>query len=156
MFGFLKNKNRRKEEKEMPEIKKDIEEAKENIENKGPDSQSETDRVDESVAEKIKDDGDEDSQDAKDRVDESEGEEKTKEEKPEDEGKASEVPSESKDVSGDGLRAMIREVMTEVIGEEIKKALTEMSTPDKSEKNPTPVAKESALSYDAAARKYSN
>ena len=53
-----------------------VEEAKQNVEDKGEDSQSEKDRIDESVGEQEHLDDDEDSQDAKDRVDESEGEEK--------------------------------------------------------------------------------
>nr|DAG57164.1 MAG TPA: hypothetical protein [Caudoviricetes sp.] len=53
-----------------------VDEAKKDIEDKGDDSQSDKDRIDESVGEQEHLDGDEDSQDAKDRVDESEGEEK--------------------------------------------------------------------------------
>ena len=53
-----------------------VEEAKQDVEDKGEDSQSEKDRIDESVGEQEHLDDDEDSQDAKDRVDESEGEEK--------------------------------------------------------------------------------
>lgn len=53
-----------------------VDEAKKDIEDKGNDSQSDKDRIDESVGEQEHLDGDEDSQDAKDRVDESEGEEK--------------------------------------------------------------------------------
>lgn len=53
-----------------------VDEAKKGIEDKGDDSQSDKDRIDESVGEQEHLDGDEDSQDAKDRVDESEGEEK--------------------------------------------------------------------------------
>ena len=57
-------------------VKDDVEKAEENIEKKGDDEQTEKDRVDESVGEQLKDDGEEDEQSAKDRVDESEGEEK--------------------------------------------------------------------------------
>lgn len=64
-----------------PDTMEQIEEAKENIEEKGEDSQSEKDRIDESVGEQEKLDDDEDSQDAEDRVDEAEGEEKALEEK---------------------------------------------------------------------------
>lgn len=52
-----------------------IEEAKEDIAEKGPDSQTEKDRIDESVGEQEKQDGNKDSQSATDRVDEYEGEE---------------------------------------------------------------------------------
>lgn len=59
-----------------PDTIEEVEEAKEDIEAEGEDTQTEEDRIDESVAEQEKDEGDEDSQDAKDRVDEAEGEEK--------------------------------------------------------------------------------
>lgn len=59
-----------------PDTMEQVEEAEENIEEKGEDSQTEKDRIDESVGEQEKLEGDEDSQDAKDRVDEAEGEEK--------------------------------------------------------------------------------
>ncbi len=57
----------------MTQDEKDIEKAKRDIEKKGADSQTEKDRIDESVAEQLKEQHDEDSQTAKDRVDESEG-----------------------------------------------------------------------------------
>ncbi len=63
------------------ETTEQIEEAERDIEEKGEDSQSEKDRIDESVGEQEKLDNDEDSQDAKDRVDEAEGEENYLEEK---------------------------------------------------------------------------
>lgn len=76
---------KRLDEEPEDETEEQVNEAKENIEEKGVDSQSEKDRVDESVGEQEKLDGDEDSQDAKDRVNESEGEEKAiEEEKKED------------------------------------------------------------------------
>lgn len=58
------------------ETERQIEEAKENIAEKGADSQTEKDRIDESVGEQEKLDGNEDKQDAKERVDESLGEKK--------------------------------------------------------------------------------
>ncbi len=58
------------------ETEKQIEKAEEDIAEKGADSQTEKDRIDESVGEQEKQDGNEDSQDAKDRVDESLGEKK--------------------------------------------------------------------------------
>ncbi|HCH92374.1 MAG TPA: hypothetical protein DE061_01585 [Clostridiales bacterium] len=54
----------------------EVAKAKEDIKEDGKDSQSEKDRVDESVAAQEANKGDEDSQDAKDRVDEAEGEDK--------------------------------------------------------------------------------
>ncbi len=77
-------------------------EAKEDVEDKGDDSQSDKDRIDESVGEQEHLDGDEDSQDAKDRVDESKGEEKTLDDKGED-GK----PEDHEDVQDEqNLREM--------------------------------------------------
>lgn len=73
--------NEGKEETDMTQDEKQIEKAKEDIAEKGADSQTEKDRIDESVAAQEKADGDEDSQDAKDRVDESEGAEKADEER---------------------------------------------------------------------------
>jgi hypothetical protein len=70
-----------KEEAEMTQDERDIAEAKKDIAEKGSDSQTEKDRIDESVGEQEKADGDENSQDAKDRVDESEGTEKADEER---------------------------------------------------------------------------
>ena len=58
-----------------PTTGEQVEKAEEDIAEKGPDSQTEKDRIDESVAAQEKADGDEDSQDAEDRVDESVGEE---------------------------------------------------------------------------------
>lgn len=68
-----------------PDTIEQIDKAKENIEAKGEDTQTEEDRIDESVAEQEKAEGDEDSQDAKDRVDEAEGEEEHLEEEKEEE-----------------------------------------------------------------------
>lgn len=70
--------NENEEEGKM-EVKERIDEAEKRIEEEGKDTQTEKDRIDESVGEQLKDAGDEDSQTAKDRVDESEGEEKAEE-----------------------------------------------------------------------------
>lgn len=78
---FKKKKN--KEVSEMTQDEKDIEKAKRDIAEKGSDSQTEKDRIDESVGEQERRDGDEDSQNAKDRVDESEGTKKSDEERAE-------------------------------------------------------------------------
>lgn len=71
MIGWFKKK--RKEESAMTEDEKQEAKAKEDIAEKGADSQTEKDRIDESVGEQEHLDGNEDSQSAKDRVDESEG-----------------------------------------------------------------------------------
>ena len=76
--------NEGKEETDMTEDEKQIAEAKKAIEEKGKDTQTEKDRIDESVGEQERLDGDEDSQDAKDRVDESEAAEKADDERHED------------------------------------------------------------------------
>lgn len=81
MFGFLKK--NKKEESAMTEDEKEIKKAKDNVAEKGADSQTEQDRVDESVGEQEEHDGDENSQNAKDRVDESEGTEKSDEKRAE-------------------------------------------------------------------------
>lgn len=82
MFGFFKKKNK-KEESEMTEDEKEIKKAKEDIAEKGADSQTEKDRIDESVGEQERRSGDENSQNAKDRVDESEGTKKADEKRAE-------------------------------------------------------------------------
>lgn len=69
------------EEGSKPDTEEEIAKAKEDIAEKGADSQTEKDRIDESVAAQEEADGEEDSQDAKDRVDEAEGEEKADEAK---------------------------------------------------------------------------
>lgn len=67
----------------MTQDEKEIKKAKEDVAEKGSDSQTEKDRIDESVGEQEKRDGDENSQNAKDRVDESEGTEKSDEKRAE-------------------------------------------------------------------------
>lgn len=67
----------------MTEDEKQIEKAKRDIAEDEKDSQTEKDRIDESVGEQERRDGDEDSQNAKDRVDESEGTKKADEERAE-------------------------------------------------------------------------
>lgn len=67
----------------MTDDEKEIKKAKEDIAEKGADSQTDKDRIDESVGEQERRSGDENSQDAKDRVDESEGTKKADEERAE-------------------------------------------------------------------------
>jgi len=80
-FNFFKKSNQRSNE--MTQDEKEIKKAKEDVAEKGSDSQTEKDRIDESVGEQEKRDGDENSQNAKDRVDESEGTEKSDEKRAE-------------------------------------------------------------------------
>ena len=68
--------NSKDDNKDESETEKQIDKAEKDIAEKGADSQTEKDRIDESVGEQEKEDGNEDSQDAKDRVDESLGEKK--------------------------------------------------------------------------------
>lgn len=67
----------------MTQDEKEIAKAKEDIAEKGADSQTEKDRVDESVAAQERAKGEENSQSAKDRVDESEGAKKADEKRAE-------------------------------------------------------------------------
>ena len=50
-FPFFKKKNKEEVEKTMTQDEKEIEKAKRDIKEKGPDSQTEKDRIDESVGE---------------------------------------------------------------------------------------------------------
>lgn len=67
----------------MTEDERQIEKAERDIAEDGKDSQTEKDRIDESVGEQERRNGDEDSQDAKDRVDESESAENADEKRAE-------------------------------------------------------------------------
>ena len=80
MFSFFK-KNKKEDSESMIKDEGQIAKAKEDITEKGEDSQTEKDRIDESVGEQESEDGNKDTQSAKDRVDESEGAEKADEEK---------------------------------------------------------------------------
>ena len=88
MFDFLKRKKKEAEETMATTDEKEVKKAEEDIAEKGEDSQTEKDRIDESVAAQEKETGNEDSQTAKDRVDESEGAEKADEKKAEEKRKA--------------------------------------------------------------------
>lgn len=91
-----------------PDTIEEVKEAKEDIEAKGEDTQTEEDRIDESVAEQEKDEGEENTQDAKDRVDEAEGEEKALEEKEED--TEEEIVEDNKDEVIEALTARVTEL----------------------------------------------
>lgn len=102
-----------------PDTMEQVEEAEENIEEKGEDSQTEKDRIDESVGEQEKLEGDEDSQDAKDRVDEAEGEEKalesedaetTEEEVEENEDAEEEIKEDNREEVISALEARVSEL----------------------------------------------
>ena len=70
-----------KDEEGKPDTSEEIEKAEDDVAEKGEDSQTEQDRIDESVAAQEEAEGQEDSQDAKDRVDEADGEEKAEKHK---------------------------------------------------------------------------
>lgn len=104
-FPFFKKKNKEEVEETMTQDEKEIEKAKKDIKEKGPDSQTEKDRIDESVGEQEKRSGNENSQDAKDRVDESEGTKKADEKRAEEkkEEKKEEQREEKKEDKRDDL-----------------------------------------------------
>lgn len=91
-----------------------IEKAKEDIAEKGKDSQTEKDRIDESVGEQEKQDGNEDSQSAKDRVDEYEGEEKYLDKERKDGEKHDEAAEEDKLAK---LEAKVDMLVTKLAGQ---------------------------------------
>lgn len=105
LFGFFKKKNQ-KEESEMTEDEKQEAKAKEDIAEKGPDSQTEKDRIDESVAAQERADGNEDSQSAKDRVDESEGAKRADEERAEEKKEGAEATDAAPAWAGEILAAV--------------------------------------------------
>lgn len=101
MFSALPDEEKKKFlEGVKPTTEEQIDEAKKDIAEKGPDSQTEKDRIDESVGEQEREDENEDSQTAKDRVDESEGMQKAEEKKDNEEAAAEpekgEEPAEEK------------------------------------------------------------
>lgn len=102
-FEWFK-KNKKNKEDTMTQDEKDIAKAKRDIDEKGSDSQTEKDRIDESVGEQERRDGDENSQSAKDRVDESEGAKKADEKREEE--RREEKPEWAKELS-EGLTRVI-------------------------------------------------
>lgn len=116
IFEFLKPK---KEDSAMTEDEKQEQKAKDGVAEKGADSQSEKDRIDKSVGEQEKKDGNEDSQSAKDRVDKSEGTKEYDEKKAEEkrEEKTEEKSEESIPAWAERMLGMI-ERLTEVLVKE--------------------------------------
>ncbi len=127
--------NEGKEEDDMTKDEKQIAEAKEGIEEKGKDTQTEKDRIDESVAAQERADGDEDSQSAKDRVKESEGAEEADEEiakhEADDEQK---IPQMIREILREELKPIIAEAMKE-FGISAGKAEKEASETEKNDLN---------------------
>ena len=104
----------------MTEDEKEIKKAKEDIAEKGKDSQTEKDRVDESVGAQEKNSDNENSQDAKDRVDESEGTKKADEERAEDKQEREEQKEEK---SEDFLSEKILSAITNAVNAAVEKAV---------------------------------
>lgn len=108
IFGKKKNK---KEVKDMTRDEEEIKKAREDIDRKGKDSQTEKDRIDESVGEQERHSGNENSQNAKDRVDESEGTKKYDEKRAEerrDEGRKDDAGNRRDELMDKLLDAMER------------------------------------------------
>lgn len=117
MFGREKKKDI--DSMTIDEIEKYLESRKANEES----DQSLKDRVDESVAEQEKEDGNEDSQSAKDRVDEALGEEEALKEEKEEEAheEAQEEKHEEAEEKGEDLKKELKDLRAEV--EELKSML---------------------------------
>jgi hypothetical protein len=79
------------------ETTEQIDKAEEDIAKEGEDTQTEKDRIDESVGEQEELDGDKDSQDAKDRVDEAIGEDNAIEEKDSEENAEEEIKKDNRE-----------------------------------------------------------
>ena len=120
MFSFFK-KNKKEDSEPMTKDEEQIAKAKEDISEKGPDSQTEKDRIDESVGEQEREDGNKDSQTAKDRVDESEGAKKADEKKDEGEEPKGEETDKAEDdkeyvskADFEKLAARVEEILTQM------------------------------------------
>lgn len=134
-----------------------IEEAKEDIAEKGPDSQTEKDRIDESVAEQEKQDGNENSQSAKDRVDESEGEEKYLDKEREEKTEAAEEMTEEKGKTEEAAEDKVNDALVARIAaleEKVAKMLESEAKEDFGMKASLPQGNESDEHYDAVMRGY--
>lgn len=109
-----------------PTTEEQIDKAKADIAEKGPDSQTEKDRIDESVGEQEHEDGNEDNQTAKDRVDESEGMQEA-EEKHEAEDSMEEEAAEHSDKTEENREDVMQRLSDRVTAlEEGIKALNEL------------------------------
>lgn len=101
--------------KPAEDTEEQVAKAEEGVEEKGADTQTEKDRIDESVAAQEENAGDEDTQSAQDRVDEAEGEEAAQaEEQPADETTSRESDFESR------LAALEQNGAVEALAERLK------------------------------------
>ena len=113
----------------MTEDEKQEAKAKENIAEKGPDSQTEKDRIDESVGEQEHLDGNEDSQSAKDRVDESEGAKKA------DDARGEENHDGLSEKIIARINSAVEEAVAKAVAAAMDKALDDMGkTPEQADK----------------------
>lgn len=152
LLNLFKKKKPKKEDSAMTEDEKQIEKAKEDIADKGADSQTKKDRIDESVGEQERRDGDENSQNAKDRVDESEDAKKADEKRAEE--KADSKAAESSKGSGDKAyvtKEEFKQVATELA--EIKETLKTLA---QSHKTPTRADDETAAKLKRVTGLYEN
>lgn len=149
-------------------VKDEVEEAEKNIEEKGEDTQTEKDRVDESVGEQIEEKGEGDSQSTKDRMDESEGEEKAEKEKKDpslsDMNEVEEPVEEKTEKTEEepkrdaGIEALKAEIETLKSGQEdFKTALLELQkTVEKLSQKPVPVPESQKTKLDKITSQYNN
>lgn len=115
MYAALSDDEKEAFDKAHKSTEEQIEEAEENVAEKGTDTQTEKDRVDESVAAQEKDEGNEDAQDAKDRVDEAEGAEKADtEEKAEAEAEEAQEDIDDHEAEDDDMRKAYEARFTEL------------------------------------------
>lgn len=137
----------------MTEDEKEIKKAKEDIAEKGADSQTEKDRVDESVGEQERRSGNENSQNAKDRVDESEGTEKAAEKRAEE--KAADKSAEGPEKKDGGEKYATREEFAQLnkAVSEIKETLNLLA---KSQKSPIRADDETAAKLKRVTGLYEN
>ena len=151
LYAALSNEEKAKFDDAHESTIEQVEKAEEDIAEKGDDSQTERDRIDESVAAQEKAEGDEDTQDAKDRVDEAEGEEEYEEDRKEDE----EHHEESKEAD-EALLARVEalEGMVTGLSERLEKVLDTLDGGDFGNKPEAPTEKKDEDTESPAMRAY--
>lgn len=136
----------------MTQDEKEIEKAKDKIAEKGADSQTEKDRIDESVGEQERRSGDENSQNAKDRVDESEGAKKADEKRAEEKAESKTAENSKEDGSEKyATKEEVKQINTQLA--EIKETLKTLA---QSHKNPTRADDETAAKLKRVMGLYEN
>ena len=105
MYAALPDDEKEAFDKAHKRTDEQIEEAEENVAEQGADTQTEEERVDESVTAQEKDENDENTQDAKDRVEEAEGAEKADtEEKAEEEAEEAQEDIDEQEGEDEDMR----------------------------------------------------